>query len=157
MNPFLTHILLIKVVNDSASETSCWWKQRKSGTMIAIDYHNSCETPTTSHLIPKRSFQTEEVKIFVSSKDFNPEDRRNITSCDKLRWIPPQTVAVATFEPVKVIKKRRRRWIRLQAIDKVKFKAGCADFKTNTRSIHSKCSFKVKLLKMEMSLRWTES
>ena len=45
--PILTHILLIKVVNDSASDTSCWWKQRKSGTMIAIDYHNSCETPTT--------------------------------------------------------------------------------------------------------------
>ena len=29
--------------------------------------------------------------------------------------------------------------------------------KVNTRSILSKCSFKVKLLKMEMSLRWTES
>ena len=29
--------------------------------------------------------------------------------------------------------------------------------KTNTRSIHSKCSFKVKLLKMEIPLRRTES
>ena len=57
--PILTHILLIKVVNDSASDTSCWWKQRKSGTMIAIDYHNSCETPQTQ--IPKQSFQRRSV------------------------------------------------------------------------------------------------
>ena len=48
--PFVTHILLIKVVNDSASDTSCWWKQRKFGTMIGIDYHNSCETPTAFKL-----------------------------------------------------------------------------------------------------------
>ena len=50
-----------------------------------------------------------------------------------------------------------RRYIRHQAIFKVKFKAGCADFKTNTRSIFSQCSFKVQLLKMEMSLHRTES
>ena len=76
INPFLTHILLIKVVNDSASETSCWWKQRKSGTMIAIDYHNSCETPTTSHSIPERSFQIEEVqevKIFCQPERLQPQ------------------------------------------------------------------------------------
>ena len=74
--PILTHILLIKVVNDSASDTSCWWKQRKSGTMIAIDYHNSCETPTTSHSIPKRSFKLKKFKkwrSFVNPKDFNPK------------------------------------------------------------------------------------
>ena len=73
--PILTHILLIKVVNDSASDTSCWWKQRKSGPMIAIDYHNSCETPTTSHSIPERSFQIEEVqevKIFCHPERLQP-------------------------------------------------------------------------------------
>ncbi|KAL4582640.1 hypothetical protein LXL04_007197 [Taraxacum kok-saghyz] len=45
--------------------------------MIAIDYHNSCETPQIQ--IPKRSFQKKKFK----------------------------QLSVATFEPVKVIKKKK--------------------------------------------------
>ena len=46
-------------------------------------------------------------RSFVNPKDFNPKDRRNITPWDKLRWIPPQIVAAATFVPVKVIEKKK--------------------------------------------------
>ena len=64
------------ILNPYSSNKSCKWlifwhkllmKQRKSRPMIAIDYHNSCETLTTSHSIPKHSFKIEEVqevKIF---------------------------------------------------------------------------------------------
>ena len=47
-------------------------------------------------------------RSFYNPKDFNPEDRWNITQCGKLRWIPPQTVSAATFAPFKVIKKKKK-------------------------------------------------
>jgi hypothetical protein len=96
-------------------------------------------------------------RSFYNPKDFNPEDRWNITPCDKLRWIPPQTVAVATFEPVKVIKKKKK-INQTPCYYQSQIQSWMCWFQRPIREAFSpNIRLKSKLLKMEMSLHRTES
>ena len=165
--PIFTHILLIKVVNDSASDTSCWWNQRRSRPMISIDYHNSCETPTTFKLNSEAVIPEEEVleafliyedsqmmnkkwRSFVNSNNFNPKERWNITLCGKLRWIPPRTVSAATFVSTTVNKMNQT-----PRNCKSQIQSWMFWFQDQYKKYLPKCSFKVKSWRKSDYWRWS--
>ena len=96
-------------------------------------------------------------RSFVNSKDFNPRERWNITLCDKLRWIPPQTVVVAIFETVKVIEKKKK-INQTSSYCQSQIQSWMCWFQRPIREAFSpKYSFKVQVVKTEMSLHRTKS